>query len=176
MRSFIWLAAALTAGLGFAPRATAPREAAPQPAAPEAASPDAGADRLYRRNCASCHGDDFTGSVWREFRPEIPDFTSAAWHAKRSDARLLASVLNGAGSGMPAFRRKLSEEQARALVARLRRAAPTFVPGQRPDAEPDDFHSSFEELEGEMNRLKKEFHEATRKNEPGQDGPQRADE
>ena len=61
---------------------------------------------------------------------------------------------------MPSFRGRLSEEQARALVARLRRAAPGFVPAGRPGAEPDEFDRRFEELEEELDRLKKEFHEA----------------
>ena len=168
MRAFLWSAAVLAVGLAFAPRAAAAGEA----------SPDAGAERLYRRYCASCHGDDFSGGERREFIPELPDFTSAAWHAGRSDARLLVSILDGKGSGMPSFRRKLSEEQARGLVARLRRAAPAFVPSRPPDGGPNDFDRRYEELTSEMDSLKKQFYEsagAKRREAPAPDAPRRAD-
>ena len=132
--------------------------AAPPIPRPGEASPDA-ADRLYRRSCARCHGDDLTGSLWREINPEMPDFTSAAWHAGKTDARLLASILDGKSPGMPSFRGKLSGEQARALVARLRQAAPDFVPARPPDPGPDEFDRRYDELTREMEMLKKQFYD-----------------
>jgi mono/diheme cytochrome c family protein len=154
MQTKTWWTAALAAGLCFAPRASAASQTA-----------DAGAERLYRRYCASCHGDDLMGKEWREFKPDIPDFTSAAWHARRTDAQLLVSILDGKASGMPSFRRKLNEKQQRALVAFLRGAAPS-APTQKPDAAPDDFDRRFEEMERELDRLKKQFYECDQAKKP----------
>jgi uncharacterized membrane protein len=71
-----------------------------------------------------CHGADGTGSPERDRLPEVPDFTSAAWQARRSDAQLVASVLDGKGEEMPPWRGKLSEGQARGLVTYVRAFAP----------------------------------------------------
>jgi uncharacterized membrane protein len=71
-----------------------------------------------------CHGADGTGSRVRRRQPEIPDFTDTAWQARRSDAHLLASILDGKGEEMPPWRGKLSEEQARGLAACVRAFAP----------------------------------------------------
>jgi mono/diheme cytochrome c family protein len=155
MRNSTWLAAALAAGLGLSLRAASARDAA-------AVVPDA--DPLYRRYCARCHGNDFKGNDWRAVNPDMPDFTSAVWHAGRSDARLLVSIRDGRGQGMPPFGQKLSEAQQRSLVARLRRAAPP-APLQ-PAAGPDDFDIRFEELILRMEALKKEFDEADQAEEP----------
>jgi len=71
-----------------------------------------------------CHGSDGTGSPARDRLPEIPDFTKSSWQARRSDAQLLASILDGKDE-MPSWRDKISEEQARSLVAHIRAFAPT---------------------------------------------------
>jgi mono/diheme cytochrome c family protein len=154
MQTKTWWTAALAAVLCFAPRATAASQTS-----------DGGAERLYRRYCASCHGDDLMGKEWREFKPDIPDFTSAAWHARRSDAQLLVSILDGKASGMPAFRRKLNEKQQRALVAFLRGAAPS-APGKPQHETPDEFDRRFEEMEQEMEELKKQFYESDETKKP----------
>src|SRR5271166_3788148 len=91
------------------------------PAAP--ATPDV--SELFRQICTKCHGADGTGSAARSCLPEIPDFTSAPWQARRADARLMASILDGKGSDMPPQRGKLGEEQVRSLVAYVRAFAPT---------------------------------------------------
>jgi mono/diheme cytochrome c family protein len=155
MRISTWLAAALAAGLGLSLRAASAHEAA-------AVAPDA--DLLYRRYCARCHGSDFKGSEWRATNADMPDFTSATWHVVRSDARLLVSIRDGRGQGMPPFGQKLSEAQQRSLVARLRRAATPAAPP--PAAGPDDFEIRFEELILRMEALKKEFYEADQAGEP----------
>jgi uncharacterized membrane protein len=52
--------------------------------------------------------------------PEMPDFTDASWQVRRSEGQFLASILNGKGKGMPGYRQKISEEQARELGAYVR--------------------------------------------------------
>jgi mono/diheme cytochrome c family protein len=63
-----------------------------------------GARELFRKRCVKCHGEDGTGSKSRGHLPEIPDFTQAACQARRADAQLMASVLDGKGSEMPVRR------------------------------------------------------------------------
>ncbi len=75
---------------------------------------------LFHQRCAQCHGDDGTGSAARDRLPEIPDFTNSSWQARRTDAKLLASILDGKGDDMPPQGGKISEEQARGLVRCVR--------------------------------------------------------
>jgi uncharacterized membrane protein len=102
-----------------------------------------------------CHGADGTGGRARDSLPEIPDFTAIDWQGRRSDAQLLAGILDGKGPEMPPFRAKMSEEQARGLTAYVRAFAPTADrPGQEeqtkpPPAEPAEANrplSFFEKL------------------------------
>jgi mono/diheme cytochrome c family protein len=106
----------------------------------------------YRRFCSRCHGGDYTGEPGR-----TPDFTSRSWHGRRSDTQLLVSILEGKGRGMPAHRGKLSEGQARDLVAYLREVGGVETSGR---ADPGDFTRRFEELEKELRELKRQFREA----------------
>jgi mono/diheme cytochrome c family protein/uncharacterized membrane protein len=76
---------------------------------------------LFRQRCQRCHGADGKGSRARDKFPEIPDFTEVGWQRGHGDQQLLASILNGKGAEMPPFRDKLSEDQARELVAQVRR-------------------------------------------------------
>jgi kynurenine formamidase len=49
----------------------------------------------------------------------VPDFTDAAFHKLRSDARLLASITNGRG-GMPSFKLTVKPAQAKLLIRYIR--------------------------------------------------------
>ncbi len=91
---------------------------------------------LYEASCLKCHDSDGTGEIVRDVMPKIPDFTDAAWHASCSDADLRRSILEGKGRSMPAGRGKISEEQARGLVAYIRALAPTA--GKSGQAEQDE--------------------------------------
>jgi mono/diheme cytochrome c family protein/uncharacterized membrane protein len=79
---------------------------------------------LFGQHCVKCHGKDGTGSPARDRLSQIPDFTQATWQARRSDAQLVASILDGKGKDMPPGRGKLSGEQARDLLALVRAFAP----------------------------------------------------
>jgi mono/diheme cytochrome c family protein len=118
-------------------------------------------DTLYRRRCARCHADDGTGAAAR-----TPNFSSHRWQAAHGDATLRASILEGKGTQMPAFSGKITEPEARDLVARIRTFDPT--PVVKPTAgtstgmttgPPDDFEERFRRLEEELQELKKKFHE-----------------
>jgi mono/diheme cytochrome c family protein/uncharacterized membrane protein len=78
-------------------------------------------EQLYLRDCAKCHAANGCGSTeCRGLFPETPDFTDASWQIRRSEGQFLASILNGKGKGMPAYRDKISEDQARDLGAYVR--------------------------------------------------------
>ncbi len=116
-----------------------------------------GDSELFRRYCAKCHGADGKGSPMRDTLPRIPDFSSPGWHLTRSDARLVASVLEGKGTEMPAFRGKLASGQARALVAVIRGFSPsTSSPAQ---AATSDFEDRFRALSSEFERLRQQSRE-----------------
>jgi mono/diheme cytochrome c family protein/uncharacterized membrane protein len=118
---------------------------------------------LFRQHCAKCHGADGTGSRSRRRLSEIPDFTTAAWQARRSDAQLLASILDGKGQAMPSWRGKVNEEQARGLVAQVRAFAPTTDKSgpekQKGATSPSGFEEEFRRLQEEMGELQKHSHE-----------------
>jgi mono/diheme cytochrome c family protein/uncharacterized membrane protein len=93
--------------------------------------------------------------------PDIPDFTMPSWQQKRSDAKLLVSILDGKSQNMPSFRGKLHQDQARELVAHVRAfAAPTGKPGaekRKEPAPPSDFEKEFRRLEEEIDELKRQL-------------------
>jgi mono/diheme cytochrome c family protein len=91
---------------------------------------------------------------------EIPDFTRPTWHRGRSDARLVATILEGRGAFMPAFGDRLTREQAHKLVVFIR----SFDPMPAPEAaEPSaaDFETQFRQLETELAELRRQFRELT---------------
>ncbi len=63
----------------------------------------------FLKKCSMCHKADGKGGNG------IPDFTDAAFHKSRTDARLFASISKGRG-GMPSFKLTLKPEQIRQLI------------------------------------------------------------
>ena len=84
----------------------------------EAAAADAGT--IYNRQCVSCHGRDGRGRTRKGRQTKARDMTNASWQDDVSDERLFNSISNGRGK-MPAFRKKISENDVDALVAYVRR-------------------------------------------------------
>jgi mono/diheme cytochrome c family protein len=123
-------------------------------------------DALYRRRCSRCHEDDGTGGQQRGTLPGIPDFSNHRWQASHSDAGLLVSILEGKGTQMPAFNGKITEPDARGLVAHIRTFDPTpaikrtagTAAGMSADS-PDDFEERFRRLDEELQELKRKYHE-----------------
>jgi mono/diheme cytochrome c family protein len=116
---------------------------------------------LYRQHCVKCHGADGSGSPMRDILPDIPSFAKAPWQARRTNAELLAGILDGVGKGMPAFRGKIDENQARGLVTQVRSFAP---PPERKEkrkepASPRNMDQEFRRLEIELRELQRQFHE-----------------
>ena len=146
-----WLAPAL-------PRAD-PAEPAPRPA--PTTDPDRTGADLFRRHCARCHEADGRGSSLRRRVPQAPDFTSPGWQYRHSDDQLVATILEGKGSEMPAFGAKLGKEEARAVAQHLR----TFNSARTPreaGSQDDDFSKRFRELEAELDDLRKQYRQLSR--------------
>jgi cytochrome c len=81
------------------------------------AAPDVAA--IYTAKCAKCHGSDGRG-VEKYKKKGVKDFTDAQWQKTRSDAQFTASVSNGKGEVMPAWKAKLSAEEIKSLVGFVR--------------------------------------------------------
>jgi mono/diheme cytochrome c family protein len=110
--------------------------------------------QLFRQFCVKCHGYDGTGTDMRASLPTIPNFANPAWHAQRGDPQLIASILNGKGTAMPAFGGRVSEHDARDLIAYVRGVNPART-GQSTSAQ-TDFENRFHQLEQEFADLDRE--------------------
>jgi mono/diheme cytochrome c family protein len=145
--------AALTAAQAQAGRSPAAVSPAPRKERLQAAR------RFYERRCSSCHDDDGTGGALRPSLPQIPDFTSRGWQARRDDTQLVVSILEGRGTRMPAFHGKLSEDAAQDLVGLIRTFDPTYDPAAagRPPLTAEEFGRRFRQLDAEMEELKRQF-------------------
>src|SRR5262249_428209 len=118
------------------------------------------ATAMYRQYCLSCHGTDGSGSEMKRSMPAIPDFTNRAWQEGASNAQLLAGILDGKGGLMPAFRGRVSEEQAKDLVAYLRAFGPARPKPKEPPA--SDFEKRYRELQEEWQELQRQLEELSR--------------
>ncbi len=160
MRTVAWIHLSLLTTLalpGFPIKLTAAQiaESSP-PNRPARSAEEARTVRpLFEKHCSKCHGANGTGQPARDRGTEIPDFHSAAWQARRSDAQLLASIVGGKGTVMPSWENKLSKDQARILVAYVR----TFAPTQKNVADESSprFDEDFQRLEQQYAKSHKEF-------------------
>jgi mono/diheme cytochrome c family protein len=77
------------------------------------------AAELYTKYCASCHGKDGRAKTFKAKVNHARDLTDGAWQEDASDERLFNSIMNGKRK-MPAFGKKLSEQEISALVSYVR--------------------------------------------------------
>jgi mono/diheme cytochrome c family protein len=115
---------------------------------------------LYRNYCLLCHGPQGTGQAMRRSMNTIPDFTNRGWQGGVRDPQLTASILDGKGSWMPAFRGRLSPRQAQDLVAYVRAFGPAR-PKERP-APSGDFEKRFRELQDQWDELDRQMKELSK--------------
>jgi mono/diheme cytochrome c family protein len=105
-------------GLSIYIRTLARKESGPTPLPPPSTvglSPL----QIYRAYCLACHNVDGRGAIMRAGMPDIPDFTSGAWHETKKDADLTKSILSG-GKFMPSMKDKLTEDVAAKMAAFIR--------------------------------------------------------
>lgn len=96
----VWAGSGLTASSAAAPVA-----------------PDANA--IYTAKCQKCHGADGKG-VPKYKKSGQKEFTDAQWQKSQTDAQIAAAINNGKGDYMPAFKGKLTPDEVKALVAKIR--------------------------------------------------------
>jgi mono/diheme cytochrome c family protein len=87
--------------------------------------------------------------------PPIPDFSRGAWQTEKTDPQLLVSILDGKGTLMPANRGRVSEEQARDLVAYVRAFGPAEV--QAGPSASSDFQKQLDALQQQFDTLQKQM-------------------
>jgi mono/diheme cytochrome c family protein len=140
---------------------------APPSTSPELAERLRGASVRYREYCVACHGSDGTGvSAMRIAMPLLPDFTRTLFRDQHSDAQLLISILDGKSGLMPANRGRITEAQARDLVAYIRTFAPPLDATTAALA-PDVFQQQFDQLQRQWDALERELRDL-RKTPPKQ--------
>ena len=77
------------------------------------------AKTTFEAKCATCHGRDGRGKTFKGKLSHARDFTRAEWQNEVTDERLFNSITKGKGK-MPAYGKKLSEDQIDALVRYVR--------------------------------------------------------
>jgi mono/diheme cytochrome c family protein len=72
---------------------------------------------LFKEKCARCHGEDGRGQTVIGRMVDAPDFTDGSWWGEGKDERRFArSITEGKGE-MPAFGKKLTRPEIKALAA-----------------------------------------------------------
>jgi mono/diheme cytochrome c family protein len=74
---------------------------------------------LFTTNCASCHGKDGRARTFKAKFNHARDLTDPKWQAAITDEHMYESILHGKEK-MPAFGKKLSENEVAALVTYVR--------------------------------------------------------
>jgi cbb3-type cytochrome c oxidase subunit III len=81
------------------------------------AAPPPDGTAIYKQHCAMCHGADGKGFA----AIKTPDFTDPKWQASTKDKEIVEVIKNGKkGTPMPAFSKKLKDDEMRAVVAYIR--------------------------------------------------------
>jgi cytochrome c6 len=93
----------------------------PRPAAADSPSSEQ-ATALYAKHCKSCHGDDGRGKTKAGEKLDLKDLASAEVQAA-SDAQMRKLIAEGKGK-MPAYAKKMSDEEIDLLVAFVRKFKP----------------------------------------------------
>ncbi len=75
---------------------------------------------LYKENCVKCHGESGQANTWRGYLFFAQKLNSPAWQAKINDAEILEAIDDGPRI-MPAFKKKLNQEEREALVQYVRK-------------------------------------------------------
>jgi mono/diheme cytochrome c family protein len=112
---------------------------------------------LYRQYCLVCHGADGRGNEIRASMPTIPDFTNRSWQEGVSVPQLVASILDGKGTLMPAFRGRITDEQGQDLAAYVRAFGPVEL--AQPQAPPSDFEKQFRDVQAHWYELQRQLRE-----------------
>jgi mono/diheme cytochrome c family protein len=75
--------------------------------------------QIYAGKCVSCHGKDGRAKTFKAKFNHARNIADSEWQDNVSDERLFNSIINGKGK-MPAFGKKLSEQEIESLVTYVR--------------------------------------------------------
>jgi quinol-cytochrome oxidoreductase complex cytochrome b subunit/mono/diheme cytochrome c family protein len=142
------------------PKAPPAKQASPTPLSAETTARTRVATGLYRQYCLVCHGADGRGSEMKASMSTIPDFTNRPWQEGVSVPQLRASILDGKGTQMPAFRGRVTEEQGQDLAAYVRAFGPVEV--AQPQVPPDDFEKQFRDVQAHWYELQRQLQELSK--------------
>lgn len=93
---------------------------APQQTASAPGEEPARASELFKDKCARCHGEDGRGQTVIGQMVGAPDFTKEGWwDDEKNERRFVRSIAEGKGE-MPAFGRKLTRPEIKALAAHVK--------------------------------------------------------
>jgi mono/diheme cytochrome c family protein len=73
----------------------------------------------WQTHCSVCHGDDGKGQTEEGKKKKARNLTNAKWQDTIDDARIVRSITKGHDE-MPAFGKKLTEPEIKALAAEVR--------------------------------------------------------
>ena len=76
----------------------------------------------WQTHCSVCHGDYGKGQTEEGRKKKARDLTNAKWQDTIDDARIVKSITKGHDE-MPAFGKKLTEPEIKALAAEVRSLA-----------------------------------------------------
>jgi mono/diheme cytochrome c family protein len=80
----------------------------------------AATDANWDKMCAKCHGKEGAGDTKMGQKMGAKDYSKADVQAKFTDDQLFKAIKDGAGENMPAYGKKLTDDQIKALVAQIR--------------------------------------------------------
>lgn len=78
---------------------------------------------FYAQNCVRCHGADGTARDAGGNKLKGQDFTDPRWRERTTDPQAVKTILKGKffGLAMPAFKNRLTKEQAQTMVTEILR-------------------------------------------------------
>jgi mono/diheme cytochrome c family protein len=76
----------------------------------------------WQTHCSVCHGDDGRAETEQGKKKKARNLTNAKWQDTIDDARIVKSITKGHDE-MPAFGKKLTEPEIKALAAEVRSLA-----------------------------------------------------
>lgn len=76
----------------------------------------------WQTHCLVCHGEDGKGQTEEGKKKKARNLTNAKWQDTIDDARIVKSITKGHDE-MPAFGKKLTEPEIKALAAEVRSLA-----------------------------------------------------
>jgi mono/diheme cytochrome c family protein len=82
------------------------------------------AQEVWEKNCAACHGKDGKGETKMGKKAGCKDYTDAKVQAAFTDEQIVKAIKEGVKAGdkekMKSFAEKVSDDEAKALVAYVR--------------------------------------------------------